>query len=178
MPAGRCWRPSSCASACACPRRSVGSRTAWRSAWGCTPGRWWWARWRTSRSGPTPRRATPSPWPHGSGSGPAPDTLLVSAATYALVQDEVQGEACETLSLDGPSTPVPVIVASCTAGGRAHAAHALESLCGSHPGTGAAARAAGTGARRAGTGDRHRGGARSGQVGCLPNLCTACADGP
>ena len=38
----------------------------------------------------------------------APDTLLVSAATYALVQDEVQGEVCETLSLDGPSTPVPV----------------------------------------------------------------------
>ena len=38
----------------------------------------------------------------------APDTLLVSAATYALVQDEVQGEACETLSLDAPSTPVPV----------------------------------------------------------------------
>jgi class 3 adenylate cyclase/DNA-binding winged helix-turn-helix (wHTH) protein/tetratricopeptide (TPR) repeat protein len=37
----------------------------------------------------------------------APDTLLVSAATYALVQDEVQGEVCETLSLDGPSTPVP-----------------------------------------------------------------------
>ena len=38
----------------------------------------------------------------------APDTCLVSAATYALVQDEVQGEVCETLSLDGPSTPVPV----------------------------------------------------------------------
>ena len=38
----------------------------------------------------------------------APDTLLVSAATYALVQDEVQGEACETLALDAPSTPVPV----------------------------------------------------------------------
>ena len=38
----------------------------------------------------------------------APDTLLVSAATYALVQDEVQGEVCETFSLDGPSTPVPV----------------------------------------------------------------------
>jgi class 3 adenylate cyclase/DNA-binding winged helix-turn-helix (wHTH) protein/tetratricopeptide (TPR) repeat protein len=38
----------------------------------------------------------------------APDTLLVSAATYALVQDEVQGEACEALSLDALSTPVPV----------------------------------------------------------------------
>jgi DNA-binding winged helix-turn-helix (wHTH) protein/tetratricopeptide (TPR) repeat protein len=36
------------------------------------------------------------------------DTLLVSAATYALVQDEVQGEARETLALDGSSTPVPV----------------------------------------------------------------------
>jgi class 3 adenylate cyclase/tetratricopeptide (TPR) repeat protein len=37
-----------------------------------------------------------------------PDSILVSAATYVLVQDEVQGEACETLALDGPSTPVPV----------------------------------------------------------------------
>ena len=36
-----------------------------------------------------------------------PDTLLVSAATYALVQDEVQGEVGEALLLDGPSTPVP-----------------------------------------------------------------------
>src|SRR5919108_194994 len=35
----------------------------------------------------------------------APNTILVSAAAYALVQDEVQGEVCETLSLDGPSTP-------------------------------------------------------------------------
>jgi len=38
----------------------------------------------------------------------APDTLLISAATYALVQDEVQGEACETLSLEGPPTSGPV----------------------------------------------------------------------
>jgi class 3 adenylate cyclase/tetratricopeptide (TPR) repeat protein len=38
----------------------------------------------------------------------APDTILVSAATYALVQDEVQGEVCEALALDAPSTPVPV----------------------------------------------------------------------
>lgn len=38
----------------------------------------------------------------------APDALLVSAATYALVQDEVQGEACDTCSLNAPSTPVPV----------------------------------------------------------------------
>jgi predicted ATPase len=38
----------------------------------------------------------------------APDTSLVSAATYALVQDEVQGEACETLSHDALSTPMPV----------------------------------------------------------------------
>jgi class 3 adenylate cyclase/DNA-binding winged helix-turn-helix (wHTH) protein/tetratricopeptide (TPR) repeat protein len=38
----------------------------------------------------------------------APDALLVSAATYALVQDEVQGEACGACSLDVPSTPVPV----------------------------------------------------------------------
>jgi class 3 adenylate cyclase/tetratricopeptide (TPR) repeat protein len=38
----------------------------------------------------------------------APDTLLVSAATYALIQDEVQGQACETLSREALSTPVPV----------------------------------------------------------------------
>ena len=40
----------------------------------------------------------------------APDTILVSAATYALVQDEVQGEACETLSRDAPAPPGPVYV--------------------------------------------------------------------
>ena len=38
----------------------------------------------------------------------APDTCLVGAATYALVQDEVQGEVCEALCLDGSSTPGPV----------------------------------------------------------------------
>jgi class 3 adenylate cyclase/tetratricopeptide (TPR) repeat protein len=38
----------------------------------------------------------------------APDTILVSAATYALVQDDVHGEPCETFSLDGSSTPGPV----------------------------------------------------------------------
>src|SRR5262249_58133143 len=38
----------------------------------------------------------------------APDTILVSAATYALVQDEVQGEVCETLSHEVLSTPAPV----------------------------------------------------------------------
>jgi class 3 adenylate cyclase len=37
-----------------------------------------------------------------------PDTLLVSAATYALVQDEVQGEACEPLACAAPSTLVSV----------------------------------------------------------------------
>jgi tetratricopeptide (TPR) repeat protein len=37
-----------------------------------------------------------------------PDTLLVSAATYALVQDEVQGEVCETLVLEALSPPVGV----------------------------------------------------------------------
>ena len=37
-----------------------------------------------------------------------PDTLLVSATTYALVQDEVQGEECEGLALEVPSPPVPV----------------------------------------------------------------------
>jgi DNA-binding winged helix-turn-helix (wHTH) protein len=38
----------------------------------------------------------------------APDTLLVSAATYALVQDEVQGEACDTLSREALSPPMSV----------------------------------------------------------------------
>ena len=38
----------------------------------------------------------------------APDTLLVSAATYTLVQDEVQGEVCEPLTLDALSPPLPV----------------------------------------------------------------------
>jgi len=38
----------------------------------------------------------------------APDTLLVSAATYALVQDEVQGEACEPLACEAPSSAVSV----------------------------------------------------------------------
>jgi class 3 adenylate cyclase/tetratricopeptide (TPR) repeat protein len=38
----------------------------------------------------------------------APDSILASAATYPLVQDEVQGEVCEALSLNGSSTPVPV----------------------------------------------------------------------
>jgi class 3 adenylate cyclase len=38
----------------------------------------------------------------------APGTLLVSAATYALVQAEVQGEACPTLPLDADSVPVSV----------------------------------------------------------------------
>jgi predicted ATPase/DNA-binding winged helix-turn-helix (wHTH) protein/class 3 adenylate cyclase len=39
-----------------------------------------------------------------------PDTLLVSAATYALVQGEVQGEVCETCARDAPSTPGLVYV--------------------------------------------------------------------
>jgi class 3 adenylate cyclase len=38
----------------------------------------------------------------------APGTLLVSAATYVLVQAEVQGEACPTLPLDTASVPVSV----------------------------------------------------------------------
>jgi DNA-binding winged helix-turn-helix (wHTH) protein/class 3 adenylate cyclase len=37
-----------------------------------------------------------------------PATLLVSAATYAMVQDEVQGMACEPLVYEAPSTPMPV----------------------------------------------------------------------
>jgi class 3 adenylate cyclase/tetratricopeptide (TPR) repeat protein len=41
------------------------------------------------------------------------DTLLVSAATYALVEDEVQGEVCETFSVDGSSAPVPAYAIDC-----------------------------------------------------------------
>src|SRR5262249_18276694 len=37
-----------------------------------------------------------------------PDTLLVSAATYALVQDEVQGEVGEPCALEASSAPMPV----------------------------------------------------------------------
>ena len=50
----------------------------------------------------------------------APDTLLVSAATYALVQDEVQGEACEALTPSGrpPRWPCMRSTVSC-GGGRA-----------------------------------------------------------
>jgi DNA-binding winged helix-turn-helix (wHTH) protein len=40
--------------------------------------RWWWARWRTRRSGPTPRRATPSSGRLSSSSRPRP-TLSWSA---------------------------------------------------------------------------------------------------
>jgi class 3 adenylate cyclase len=38
----------------------------------------------------------------------APDTILVSATTYTLVQDEVEGEACESCMLTEPSPLVPV----------------------------------------------------------------------
>jgi DNA-binding winged helix-turn-helix (wHTH) protein len=38
----------------------------------------------------------------------APGTLLVSAATYHLVQEEVQGEPCGCLALDARQAPLPV----------------------------------------------------------------------
>jgi AAA ATPase-like protein len=38
----------------------------------------------------------------------APGTILLSAATYALVHAEVHAEACGPLTLDGPSSPAPV----------------------------------------------------------------------
>src|SRR5262249_15436353 len=53
-------------------------------------------------SGDTPRLATRLQ------QQAAPGTLLVSAATYALVQGEVQGEACPALPLDAASVPVSV----------------------------------------------------------------------
>ena len=42
----------------------------------------------------------------------APDTILVSAATYGLVQDEVQGEAWEALTFDASATLVPAYAIS------------------------------------------------------------------
>ena len=77
---------------CMAPRRSGGSRMASRSAWGCTRGRWWSAPWGMTRSGPTRRWATRFP----GHAAPAPGRARYrprSAATYALVQAEVQGEA-------------------------------------------------------------------------------------
>jgi predicted ATPase/DNA-binding winged helix-turn-helix (wHTH) protein len=38
----------------------------------------------------------------------APGTLLVSATTYDLVREEVRGEPCGSLALDGWQTPLPV----------------------------------------------------------------------
>jgi class 3 adenylate cyclase/tetratricopeptide (TPR) repeat protein len=38
----------------------------------------------------------------------ASGTILLSAATYALVHADVQAEPCGTLSLDGPSSPAPL----------------------------------------------------------------------
>jgi class 3 adenylate cyclase/tetratricopeptide (TPR) repeat protein len=38
----------------------------------------------------------------------APGTLLVSAATYDLVREDVRGEPCGSLALDGWQTPLPV----------------------------------------------------------------------
>jgi class 3 adenylate cyclase len=38
----------------------------------------------------------------------APGTLLVSAATYDLVREEVRGEPCGSLALDGWQAPLPV----------------------------------------------------------------------
>ncbi len=38
----------------------------------------------------------------------APGTLLVSAATYDLVREEVRGEPCGSLALDGRQAPLPV----------------------------------------------------------------------
>jgi class 3 adenylate cyclase len=40
----------------------------------------------------------------------APGTLLVSAATYDLVREEVRGEPCGSLTLDGRQAPLPVYI--------------------------------------------------------------------
>jgi hypothetical protein len=37
-----------------------------------------------------------------------PGTILLSAATYALMHTEVQVEPCGTIDMDGQSTPMPV----------------------------------------------------------------------
>ena len=41
----------------------------------------------------------------------APGTLLVSAATYHLVQEEVHAAPCGSLTLDGRQAPLPVYAA-------------------------------------------------------------------
>ena len=105
----------------------------------------------------------------------APDTLLVSAATYALVQDEVQGEACETSSLDGPSTPVPVYairgLLRRRAGVPRRGARPLSRFVGRTQELALLHAAAGASARRAGAGDRHRWRARYGQVSAARGIC-------
>ena len=107
-PTGGAGGPRSAPASARAPRRSGGSRTAWRSAWGCTPGQWWWARWRTTPQRPYTAAGDTLHLATRLQQQAAPDTLLVSAATYALVQDEVQGEVGEPSPSMAPSTPVPV----------------------------------------------------------------------
>ena len=80
------------------PPRSGGSRTAWRSAWGCTAGPVVVGPLAHDPQRPYTAAGDTLHLATRLQQQAAPDTLLVSAATYALVQDEVQGEAWETLS--------------------------------------------------------------------------------
>jgi class 3 adenylate cyclase len=102
-----------------------------------------------------------------------PDTVLVSATTYALVQDEVQGEACELFVLEALSPRGPSMRSTASSsGGRSTARRpSPESLCGPHSGTGALTRAARAGQCRAGASDRHCGGAWLGQVAAAGRIC-------
>jgi hypothetical protein len=92
----------------------------------------------------------------------APDTILVSATTYTLVQDEVEGETCESCMLTEPS---PLVLVYAIHGlRRRRAGRGTVPGPSAAPGIGATPRAAGAGDQWAGTGARHRGGARAGQV--------------
>ena len=103
MPGGRCWRPRA-APAPARPDALRGQPHGVALRLGLHTGPVVVGPLGTTRSGPTPRRATPSLATRLQHQA-APDTLLVSAATYALVQDEVQGEAWEDPGLDAAVHP-------------------------------------------------------------------------
>ena len=110
-------------------------------------------RWRTSRSGPTPRRATPSPGhtAPAAAARPTPSSSAPPPMRWCRTRSRAR-RARPSCSMGRPPRCLCTRSAASCGGGRAShgAAHGPESLCGSHPGTGAAARAAGAGARRAG----------------------------
>ena len=103
-----------------------------------------------------------------------PDTVLLSAATYALVQTEVEGEvwAVDPGAAASPAVAGYVVHGLPAAGGRPTARRAAsESPGGPDPGTGTAARAAGAGGPWTGAGRGPGRGARHGQVAAAGGVC-------